>query len=84
MPYIIHAEVKILAHDGGIFQRLTERERIVCHYLAMGLSNKEIAQNMSISSGTVKVYIHNIICKTQLRDRTQIALKWANQKHDTI
>lgn len=55
---------------------MTAHERKVCECLVKGMSNKEIAEEMEISSGTVKVHIHNIIGKTGLYNRTKIALKW--------
>jgi DNA-binding NarL/FixJ family response regulator len=60
-----------------LFENLTTHERRICECLAKGMSNKEIAEEMGISSGTVKVHIHNIIGKTGLYNRTKIALKWA-------
>ncbi|MAT71699.1 MAG: DNA-binding response regulator [Planctomycetaceae bacterium] len=55
---------------------LTRREFDVLVQLANGLSNKEIAQALSISYETVKEHVQHILRKTGLADRTQVAV-WA-------
>jgi DNA-binding NarL/FixJ family response regulator len=53
---------------------LTAAEQQVVHKIAEGKSNKEIAQELFLSEGTVKNYITEILSKLSLRDRTQIAI----------
>ena len=53
--------------------RMTKREREVIGLLSDGLSNKEIAQKMHISTFTVKSHIHNIMEKLALHTRLEIA-----------
>jgi DNA-binding NarL/FixJ family response regulator len=53
---------------------LTPRERDVLKRLATGASNREIAQTLYISEGTVKNHVTNILARLALRDRTQAAL----------
>lgn len=55
-------------------QDLTEREHGVLRQLGYGLSNKEIAEALFITEGTVKNHVSNIINKLGLRDRTQAAI----------
>lgn len=55
-------------------ETLTERERDICHHLALGLNNQEIGEELFISEGTVKNNITKILDKLSLRDRTQLAL----------
>lgn len=57
---------------------LTEREREIVALLANGLSNKEIARNLSISDATVKVHIKNLLRKLNLKSRLEAAV-WALQ-----
>jgi DNA-binding NarL/FixJ family response regulator len=55
-------------------KELTERELEVLVQLGHGCSNKEIADKLFITEGTVKNHVSNIISKLQLRDRTQAAI----------
>ena len=58
---------------------LTKRENEVLKQLALGLSNKEIAQALSISYETVKEHVQHILRKVGVSDRTQAAV-WAVRK----
>lgn len=53
---------------------LTSREREVLHLIAIGYSNREIAQHLHLSEGTVRNHITNILTRLNLRDRTQAAI----------
>jgi len=59
---------------------LTERERDVLTLVGQGLSNKVIAQRLSISEKTVKAHLTRVFRSIGVTDRTQAAL-WA-QRHD--
>ncbi len=58
---------------------LTQRESEVLRQLALGLTNKEIAQALSISYETVKEHVQHILRKVGVTDRTQAAV-WAVRK----
>jgi DNA-binding NarL/FixJ family response regulator len=58
---------------------LTKRENEVLKQLALGLSNKEIAQALEISYETVKEHVQHILRKLGVADRTQAAV-WAVRK----
>ncbi|MDO5726212.1 MAG: response regulator transcription factor [Tissierellia bacterium] len=53
---------------------LSERELSVLKLVAEGLNNKEIANKLYLSEGTVRNYISTILDKLDLRDRTQLAI----------
>ncbi len=55
---------------------LTQRETQVLRHMALGLSNKEIAQSLTISVETVKEHVQNVLRKIAVTDRTQAAV-WA-------
>lgn len=54
--------------------QLTQKEQDVAHWVSEGFSNKEIAELMFISEGTVKNHLTRILEKLDLRDRTQLAI----------
>ena len=54
---------------------LSEREMEILRLLAQGLSNREIADKLFITEGTVKNHVSNILAKLGVRDRTQAVLK---------
>ncbi len=53
---------------------LSDREREILKLIATGASNKEIAQQLSISANTVKVHVRNIFSKTGVVSRTEATL----------
>lgn len=60
--------------------RMTKREKQVIELISEGQTNKEIAQNLHLSTYTVKSHVHNILEKLALRTRVQIA----KYLHDSI
>jgi len=57
---------------------ISRSEWQIIQTVGSGMSNKEIAQELSLSEGTVRNSISNILFKLGLRDRTQLAI-WAVQ-----
>jgi DNA-binding NarL/FixJ family response regulator len=59
----------------GLIEPLTEREREILTLVAKGASNRQIAENLYLTEGTVKNHMSSILGKLGVRDRTQAALK---------
>jgi DNA-binding NarL/FixJ family response regulator len=55
----------------ALLSKLTDRERAVFTELAAGRSNREIAAELHLADGTVKVHVGRILAKLHLRDRVQ-------------
>jgi len=54
--------------------RLSPRERQLMRLIAQGLSNKELASQLIISEGTVKVYLAKLFRKVGVHDRYELAM----------
>jgi DNA-binding NarL/FixJ family response regulator len=55
---------------------MTPREQDVAALLARGLSDKEIADHLSLQVGTVKVHVKSLLRKFSSGNRTQFALRY--------
>lgn len=58
--------------DTSIFEGMTSREQEICTLLSKGLTNRQIAETLYISEGTVKNYISAIYDKTGIHDRAKL------------
>ena len=58
----------------SLLEVLTERESQIARLVGEGLSNKEVARQLDVSTGTVKVHLHRIYQKLAIRNRTVLAL----------
>jgi DNA-binding NarL/FixJ family response regulator len=56
-------------------EELTPREAEVLRLLAQGRTNPQIAHDLAVSRGTVKIHVQNIISKLGVSDRTQAAVR---------
>ena len=57
---------------GRVFTtQLTQRESEVLQLIVKGMSNREIAERLSVTEGTVKSFVNSILGKLGVRDRTQ-------------
>ena len=62
---------EMICPEDAPLEALTERERDVLVLLAQGYANREIADRLVISEGTVKNHVSNILGKLQAENRTQ-------------
>ncbi|PMC35925.1 DNA-binding response regulator [Bacillus sp. UMB0899] len=69
MPVLLQKQV-----EKSIDPRLTPRERAILASIGEGLNNKEVAERLGLSVGTVKNQTSMILEKLELRDRTQLAI----------
>ena len=70
LPDIINKKKEFDYESFGI----TPQEKEIIEEIAKGLSNKEIADKLCLSEGTVRNYLSNILRKLDLRDRTNLAI----------
>lgn len=54
---------------------LTQRERNVLYYLALGFKNNQIAESLNISVHTVKAHLETIYYKLKVTNRVQAVIK---------
>ncbi len=64
--------------SGSSLASLTERERAVLELLARGKSNRQVANRLGLTEGTVKGYVSAILDKLGVQDRTSAALLAVN------
>jgi DNA-binding NarL/FixJ family response regulator len=74
MAKIISSQQEEIATLPPEFADLTPRELEVLKLIAAGANNREIAQTLYISEGTVKNHVTNLLSRLNLRDRTQAAI----------
>lgn len=64
----------VVLPSGAVIE-LTAREREVVAWLARGLSNRAIAQQMYLSEASIKTYLNRIIHKLGVSDRVQVLIR---------
>jgi DNA-binding NarL/FixJ family response regulator len=75
-PVVARKLAQLLATPAHSTSTLTSREREVLVLVARGYSNREIADDLSISERTARTHVSNVLVKLGLTSRTQAAL-WA-------
>ena len=78
MPSLPNAK-RHTAADSLDAAALTNREREILRLIARGATNREVADSLVISEGTVKNHLSNIFSRLGLRDRTQ-AVMYARER----
>jgi DNA-binding NarL/FixJ family response regulator len=61
--------------DQGVAKQLTRREHDVLRLIALGQTNREIAETLSLTVSTVKTHVEHLIGKLEVSDRTQAAVR---------
>jgi DNA-binding NarL/FixJ family response regulator len=62
-----------LANIEEAVRRLSQRELQIVRLVGFGLSNREIAGRLALAEGTIKVHLHNVFEKLQVRGRKELA-----------
>ena len=68
----------------GSTQWLTAREQEICHHVARGETNKEIASRLFITEKTVKSHLHRIFHKLHVHHRVDVAILVGNRTHSRL
>jgi DNA-binding NarL/FixJ family response regulator len=63
------------AANGSLASALTPRELEVLRLMQLGRTNRQVAEELYISSGTAKRHVENIIAKLEVSDRTQAVVR---------
>lgn len=73
----LSARAQELAESLGDIGRpaLAPRERQLIRYVRQGLRNREIAKQLGVTEGTVKVYLHGVFEKLGVSTRTELAVR---------
>lgn len=74
----VFAQLNPVQPQAVVTATLSEREKDVVRLLGQGKNNKEIAQILHLSQGTVRNHVSRILSELGMRDRTQAAL-WAQK-----
>lgn len=80
LPKPLHHQLTPVLRQTGWPDALTEREREVIRLVKQGLSNKDIAQQLSISDSTVRHHLTNIFDKVGVPNRQKLMVH-AHQLH---
>jgi DNA-binding NarL/FixJ family response regulator len=59
---------------------LSFRENQVIQLLVQSKTNKEIASDLDLAEGTVKMYLHSIFNKLGVRNRTELAIRASSSR----
>lgn len=80
-PKVMQRMAQLMQRNGAgtsanteLLAEMTEREKEICTLLAKGLNNRQIADELYISEGTVKNYISSIYDKTGIHDRAKLII----------
>ncbi|MCB0190953.1 MAG: response regulator transcription factor [Anaerolineae bacterium] len=61
--------------NGNGYQTLTDREEEILKLVGKGMSNRDVAEKLTISEGTVKVHVSRILDKLDVKSRTEATLR---------
>jgi two-component system, NarL family, nitrate/nitrite response regulator NarL len=62
------------------FAELSQREQQVTTLVCDGLSNKEIARKLGVTEGTIKIHLHSIFVRLDVRSRIELMIALADRR----
>lgn len=71
-----------MPEEKGPLEQLSLRERQIALLVQRGLRNKEVAEELGLTEGTVKVHLHKVFEKLGLRSRTELILLLTEKSDD--
>ncbi len=90
LPSLINMSAEMTASDDDVKKaidrelsekNISEKEIAIIELVAEGYNNKEIAEQLYLSEGTVRNYLSGILEKLELRDRTQLAVYYLGVRY---
>ena len=66
----------IMSDNAKQLTALTERQREVATLICQGLSNKQIAKELGVTEGTVKIHLHLIYKRLDVRSRADLLIRF--------
>jgi LuxR family maltose regulon positive regulatory protein len=69
-PHGVMAAQEKASPPGNLIEPLSQREKEVLNLMGTGFSNRQIAENLVLSEGTIKFHVHNILQKLEVHSRT--------------
>jgi DNA-binding NarL/FixJ family response regulator len=66
----------------AVTEQLTDKEEKVLSLITEGMSNRQIANSMSLAEGTIKNYVSRIMDKLHANTRTELAVLSSRQRRD--
>lgn len=67
----------LTVRDRPKYTALSPREQELVTLVSRGLRNRDIAEKLGVTEGTVKVYLHSVFEKTGVVNRTELAIRAA-------
>jgi len=74
----ISERIKAVRERAAGLPSLTPRERQLVDLVRQGLRNRDIAAELGVTEGTVKVYLHGVFDKVGVANRTELAMRAAS------
>lgn len=77
---MLHRALVLAKHGEDAHAQLTRRERAVAQLVAQGLRNKNIAAELGVTEGTIKLTMHHIFAKLRISNRVELAMVIRGEK----